>query len=308
MTTRFISEDLWTTLTAAAKKNKRICHVAVAYFGQGGSKRLPLYPGSYLVVDASESTVKSGLTCPDELIELQKRGVKIFSVPNLHAKIYVIGRSAFIGSANVSGHSANTLVEALLCTTDPKAVSGARQFVIDSSIQEYGPEMLKELSKIYRPPHRPGGKRMKAIKPVLPPLYLEQLCRTVYSDYEKKLYKEGLLLAKKNRQHSRGFELDYFVLDGNCRYKLGDVIIQVTDEGKGKVFVSPPGNVLNVRTGQDDSGQVSSIVYLECPVKKRRALKTISRQLGRWPSKLFRKNGVVHTKSFARDLLNLWTR
>ena len=48
--------------------------------------------------------------------------MRIFSVANLHAKVYVLGTTALIGSANASQHSAHTLVEAMLLTTDRKVV------------------------------------------------------------------------------------------------------------------------------------------------------------------------------------------
>jgi len=49
--------------------------MAVAYFGKGASRLLPLTAGSRLVVDASECAVASGQTCPADLIKLVARGV-----------------------------------------------------------------------------------------------------------------------------------------------------------------------------------------------------------------------------------------
>src|SRR5712664_1556260 len=117
MTSTLLTHRIWPTLTAAAKGARVKPAVAVAYFGQGAAKLLPLPNGSWLVVDASESAVKSGQTCPAELKKLLKRGVRIYSRKNLHAKIFVFGPKAFIGSANVSRNSASMLHEAVVAIT-----------------------------------------------------------------------------------------------------------------------------------------------------------------------------------------------
>src|SRR6266853_4325440 len=118
MTVTLLTRRIWPTLTAAAKGSRARPTVAVAYLGQGAAKLLPLPNGSWLVVDASESAVKSGQTCPAELKKLLKRGVRIYSRKNLHAKIFVFGPKAFIGSANVSRNSASMLHEAVVAITD----------------------------------------------------------------------------------------------------------------------------------------------------------------------------------------------
>jgi hypothetical protein len=79
MKTEFVSKGIWKALTASAKSARKPALVAVAYFGQGASKLLPLPAGSRLVVDASDNAVKSGQTQPSDLKRLQKRGVVIYS-------------------------------------------------------------------------------------------------------------------------------------------------------------------------------------------------------------------------------------
>src|SRR5580704_12654880 len=142
MNATFLSRDIWPQLTKAARGSRRRCVVAVAYFGKGASRLLPLAKGSRLVVDASERSVGSGQTCPADLIRLVKRGVAVYSVPNLHAKVFVLGRTAYIGSPNVSNRA-------------------ARHFVEQNCLHELTPTVLKRLAKLYRPPLFPGGKRGK---------------------------------------------------------------------------------------------------------------------------------------------------
>lgn len=78
-TSRLVVADIWKSLTSSANKSRKTAFVAVAYFGKGASKLLPLRANSHLVVDASENAVRSGQTCPSELKRLQSKGVIIYS-------------------------------------------------------------------------------------------------------------------------------------------------------------------------------------------------------------------------------------
>jgi predicted Fe-Mo cluster-binding NifX family protein len=51
-----------------------------------------------LVVNASVAAVTSGQTSPQALLALHRKGVRIYSNAQLHAKVYVFGSKAFIGS------------------------------------------------------------------------------------------------------------------------------------------------------------------------------------------------------------------
>lgn len=310
MTTTFLSSDIWPQLEDAARTARVRCAVAVAYFGTGASKLLPLPKGSRLVVDASEGAVKSGQTCPADLLKMVGRGVTVYSVPNLHAKVFVLGRTAFIGSANVSKRSSSQLVEAVIRTTDPGAVGAAREFVAGLCLHELTPEMLKRLGKLYVSPRIAGGKRVKkpSLKtvpsPTLPRLLLAQLERMKWSDSDYALEDAGLSVAKARRRHSRGFELDSFKMTGKHPYKPGDVVFQVIDEGKCDVLISPPGNVLYVRSRRGRTPHVS-IVFLERASRNRRQLRLLARALKCTQTEL-NHDGVIRDKGLGRALLNYW--
>lgn len=310
MTIAFLSRDIWPQLTGATRHCQQRCAVAVAYFGKGASGLLPLAKGSRLVVDASERSVSSGQTCPADLIKLVKRGVAIYSVPNLHAKVFVLGRTAYIGSANVSSRSASHLVEAVVRTTERGTVRASRQFVQRHCLHELTPTVLKRLAKLYRPPHIPGGKlgkprqTMTSEHPALPRLFLAQLHLEDWSERDQALHDAAMLVAKKRRKHPRSFELESFRQTGRCGYKRGDVVVQVTDEGNGDVLVTAPGNVLHVRTRRDEKRRVS-FVYLERPARRRRQLKSLARTMGCTQKRLC-KDGVIRDRSFAQALLNTW--
>ena len=312
MNTVLVTQDIWPQLTKAASGARQRCAVAVAYFGAGASRLLPLSKGSRLVVDASERAVASGQTCPGDLSKLVERGVAIYSVPNLHAKVFVLGKTAYVGSTNVSSRSASQLVEAVLRTTEPSAVRAARKFVEDHCLRELTPEVLKRLSELYRPPLIPGGtpklRRVadSAIRPTLPRLFLAQLHLMDWCDHDQVQHDAGLVVARKRREHPRTFELTSFRVAGRCRYEEGDVVIQVTDEGSGKALVSPPANVLHVHPRQDSRGQVT-FVYLEHAAHRRRDVRDVARKLDRGSLTRLRRDGMVRDKAFARLLLGLWS-
>lgn len=156
MGTEFIKDRIWSRLRHHSRKCRTPALVAVAFFGEGAAGLLPLRKGSRLLVNASEQTVASGLTCPNDLLELRKRGVRILSVKNLHAKIYVFGGQAFVGSPNVSNNSTR-LLEAVLRTTDRQAVRAAKKFVRSHCQDELGTAELKRLKKLYRRPKFDGN-------------------------------------------------------------------------------------------------------------------------------------------------------
>ena len=310
MSTLFVSKGIWPELTKAVRGSRQRCDVAVAYLGAGASRLLPLPRASRIVVDASERAVASGQTCPADLLKLLKRGVTIYSVPNLHAKVFVLGRAAFIGSTNVSSRSASHLIEAVIRTTEPSAVRAARLFVQEHCLHELTPSVLKRLAKLYRPPLLPGGKRgNKRVKETsrratLPRVILAQLKMEDWSEDDQTAHDRGLAVAKKRREHPRTFELDSFRWPGRCPYLRGDVVLQVTDEGMGEVLVAPPGNVRNVQTRRDGNRQVS-FVYVERPARRRRHVKSLARTLG-CTRKRLRRDGEIRDLAFAQAILNTW--
>lgn len=311
MSTAFIGQGIWSHLTKAVRDSRKPCAIAVAYFGKGAGRLLPLPAGSHLVVDASERAVASGQTCPADLSKLVKRRVRVFTVPNLHAKVFVLERVAYVGSANISSRSASQLVEAVIRTTDSGAVRAARKFVRDHCLHELSPAALRQLSKLYRPPHVPGGKRGKRIvkdtvdRPTLPRVLLAKLHREEWSVQDQSLHDAALVVAKKRRKRPRSFELDSFRLTGKCTYKRNDVVIQVIEEGDGRTLVTPPGNVLHVRTRRNGQRQVT-FVYLEHPARRRRQIKTLARSLGHGALKRLQRDGRVRDVEFSRILLKAW--
>lgn len=306
MTTTFHFDRPWSRLTAVVRESHVPAFAAVAYYGKGAGRLLPLPKGSSLVVDASEHAVSSGQTSPKDLLAAHRRGVRIYSVRNLHAKVFVVGRRVFVGSTNASTHSKTGLVEAVLETSDRNAVASARDFVQKNCIEELGPKALTVLQKLYRDPLIPSGRRtrkrhVKGVAALHSRLRLAQLHVEEWTEAHQKAHDAGLSAAKRRRK-KRGTEVDSYRLTGSRLPSLFDDVIQITDEGDGPPLVAPPGKVIYLRKHRSGS-RPCAFVYLELPAGTRRTrLDAFAKRLGRGAKKLLAKDGIVRNADFASAL------
>ena len=74
---------------------------------------LRLKPDDVLVVSLTEKNSRNGSVCPAEIERLQKKGVKVYTTPDLHAKVMLCGRKTVVSSANLSQTSFEDLDEAV---------------------------------------------------------------------------------------------------------------------------------------------------------------------------------------------------
>jgi hypothetical protein len=313
MRTEFISKNVWKELRAASRASRRPASVAVAYFSESASRMLRLPKGSRLVVDASDQALGSGQTSPAALLRLVRRGVRVFGVGNLHAKVYVFGRTAYVGSANCSKQSAHHLVEAIVATTAPTAVASARQFVRELCLQRLGPSELERLQAKYRPPRIPNGKvRRKVVRrrvvPQTAPLKIIRLNLTDWPESEAGEHKAGLRTAATRRKHREGWEVQEFRVAGRCALRRGDTVMQIVDEGGGRRVVEPPGMTLHIRHLRTARGQ-AHYVYVEVRrVARRPSLKQLLNALGKGANKRIARDGVVRHLGVARRIREYWER
>lgn len=305
MASTMISNGVWKEITRAARAGKR-AYVAVAYLGKGAGRLLPLGPGSQLVVDASDAAVKHGQTCPAELNALRKGGVSIYSVANLHAKVFVFGKQAFVGSANASNHSANALVEAVVRCTDAKVVKAARAFVQSLCGDELGPAEIKRLAKLYRPPKFLGGTGDgPGNGPKMPRLFLAQLVPADLPKGSEAASAKGEKEAKRKLKHRKTHLADDFWRRGDCPFGLGSQVVQVVDEGKGRVMVSAPGKVIHRRKWSNGRRRIT-FVYLEVARRQRISLGRLARMVGRGSKKRLLRDGAVANGPLAQALRGAW--
>ena len=149
---RLITESPWKKITKAARDAATPSKVAVAYFGKKGDSLLPLIPKSNLVVDASLASVQCGITHPGALRRLRKNGVRIFTLPLLHAKVFAFDTYSFVGSTNASSRSQKVLTEAVLRSSDPATLKSVRKFVDSLCTDELSDDDLEWLETQYKPP------------------------------------------------------------------------------------------------------------------------------------------------------------
>ena len=147
-----VTQSPWAAISAAARKSKQPSHVAVAYMGQRGDALLPLVAESRLVVDASLSSVRGGITHPGALLKLRQRGVRIFSSPLLHAKVFAFDSVGFVGSTNASTRSRDRLSEAVVRVKDAPTLADIRKYVDGLAGDELTKSELEWLRKQYSPP------------------------------------------------------------------------------------------------------------------------------------------------------------
>jgi hypothetical protein len=301
MAPTLLTSKIWNRITSAARRGKG--DVAVAYLGSGAAKLLPLRAGSTLVVDASEAAVRSGQTDPRELKSLHDAEVDVFSVGNLHAKVFVFGGVAIIGSANASGRSATHLIEAALETSARPVVAQARRFVRSMAVESLGPEHLDELIKIYRPPRFPSRAatrtRRGRIHPLHAPLRIVQLKRISYGDAEKEAARVGGPIARRDLRPR--FRLEEFSW-GPGTPRRGELVLQVTREDDRRLMVSPPGRVLHM---QPVRGSKRRIVFLEVPARNRRSISQARPRLGAVIATRLRRGGYLSSLKVA-EVLSLW--
>jgi hypothetical protein len=121
MKLRLFSGGLWNQIRILADGCARRV-AAVAYLTTEQSVRFN--NGDLLIVDASDEAIKAGATSARVLAALRTRGVDLYSLAGLHAKVMVFDETAVVGSANLTANSTK-LVESAIVTDSPALVASA---------------------------------------------------------------------------------------------------------------------------------------------------------------------------------------
>lgn len=244
-------EDVWPAITAKCKATSRH-HVAVAYLGMGAVERLPLVEGDLLVVNASPRSLRAGAVDPDALADYIDLGVEVVSVRNLHAKVYVLGKTLFIGSANNSESSAFGLVEAVVRTTDAVAVRDARELVetLAGEGEWVDDAFLTVAREQWRPPKGGGGHEPADRAPLEPiPEHPFRLLVVDSVDWEPSASdEERIEQVSKHLSSMRwgSFQTNINKFSDEPRVGVGDVIINGTDLDGSDGVLGPPEVVVHI--------------------------------------------------------------
>lgn len=270
------AHGVWSRLTALARSGKG-ASVAVPYFGSGASKLLPLKKGSTLVVRFDREAVRCGQVNPKEVIRLINDDVEVHACANLHAKVFVFGDTAIVGSANVSSSSANSLIEACVEVKGRRFAATCKRFIESLAGDKVGLEFAKTMVPLYRSPQFDGSRRVKARKArrVLPrhsDLWLVSLVSSKWKDIDYEQEEAGWSQAEKALTNPRKSDIETFAWWGPGfleKVKRGERVLMSTKIDKRKVLVSPPGRLLDIRRYRVKSRK-RAIVYVEVPRDKRR--------------------------------------
>jgi len=250
---RFLDErSMWPTILKVAKEAQGRRFVASAFLGSDTPDWLPLTKGDTLLVALSLATSRAGQVSPAAVTRFRKRGVQIYRSDNLHAKVYLFGDTAIVGSANVSSTSRTSLDEAGILTREVKTVRQIRSWFAERCGQEIEEDFLKLCEQVWRPPS--GGKG-KAIKdPALEGrTWILRLNSSAEQLESYELIKKSLISAASKSKAIRGWQKwnFYWQAKGGVADNVqpGDTVISVSD---GEVF--PYGTVLARRRSKTPSG------------------------------------------------------
>lgn len=298
---KFLSHDLWATIKNLSKKSKRT-KVAVPYFGTGGTTLLELKKGDTLLVAMDLNNVKAGLVSPHEIQKLYDKGVSIFNLQNLHAKIYLFDKQTVMGSANVSSHSVNHLIEAGILADDKTIRLNAERFIDEHCIEKVEQDYIELCKEHYHPPKNFVSKKnprtKNAFKGQLSRLWVISTKPIEFSDDDYAVLEKDKAIFEKKISNKRLFELDEIKYSIKDKFitsvKEGDIILEIVKH-KVRTQVIPPKRALGV-TFNKAKGQA----YLRVEERKNPVTKSwtnLERQL--------RKNGIkALTKNSTREIKN----
>ena len=238
MANQFLQPSPLGRLTALAAKSRAL--VAVPFFGVNGAKLLPLKQGSVLVTRIDAASVKSGHVDPREIVKLLKKGVQVFLCANLHAKVYVFGKTAVIGSANISSTSAG-LVEAAIETTEPSIVREAKDFIEDLCADPIGIEYAKSLIPLYPKDQVRGSRGSSKNAAEFSKVWLSAVYEDPWDDEVVESDKQARPKASKKISDAKTHKLDAILWEsGNWKkLKPGERVIKRTQSGRGFVYDAP---------------------------------------------------------------------
>ena len=121
-----VGPELWRELKRRAARSRSLL-AAVGYVGRHPRGLFRWPKQSVVVADLSERAVRTGASSARGALSLANKGVGVYRLPRLHAKVYLFDRSAIVCSANLSRESADALVEAGVVVTNRTEITGLRR-------------------------------------------------------------------------------------------------------------------------------------------------------------------------------------
>jgi hypothetical protein len=150
-----------------------------------------------------------------------------------------------------------------------------------------------------------ANARACASMPLLPAIRLVRLVSETWSDRDWAEHDAGTEIARRRREH-RSWKLDDFRWFGTPTFRRGEKIMMVTREDSGQELVDPPATVLYVRSYPYKNGR-ASLVFVEGPKRRRRALRHVAKQLGPGGRKRLKRGGRLG-RAMSNKLYDIWKK
>jgi hypothetical protein len=269
-------EQPWRRLQELAGRHLGI--VAVPFLGKAAAKLLPLQEGSVLVTRMNITAVRQGLVDPREVFKLIRCGVNVYDCANLHAKVYVFGARAVVGSANVSTTSAQGMIEACYETTDKTAVASARAFVMRHASAAIGDTAVKKMFDAY-PGERIGGFGGGEREPpaALPRMWVLPTSDIDLNELAVIADQMGRTIARPKLTEGRAWSLDRFDWRGPGWKRVKEHDLLVCRWGASRRYqFDAPARVLHIEPYRG-----GAVLQLECrPRLAQRATTEVRRRMG----------------------------
>jgi hypothetical protein len=181
-------------------------------------------------------------------------------------------------------------------------VALARQFVREHCLRSIGPEEIKRLNKIYRPPNVKSANAE-------PQVSTTNLRIIRLSEYElpasrKEKYTRSEKIAKKKIASATHRPYDFYWTERH-KFFEGERILPVHKDADGVRYVSPPGAVISI-TNFKDGLKYPTMIFLEMPKRRRLRLSELIRRLGREYKAKLEKGSVIYDKALVGQIYDLF--
>ena len=313
MYTRLFIEDAWERLKQLSRnKNRGKLLAAVPFIDAGASLRMRFVKGDTIVLRFDEAAVRAGLVDPKEITNFLLKGVEVFSVRNLHAKVFVIGKTAIVGSMNISANSESQLIEAICESNEPSFVKSCSDFIKGLRSDEITPDFSKRLESLYKSKRTSGTKvgKQPRKRRVTSDLAMVRLDDVFFDSQDEDIERAGKVNARKMLKDTQKYVVECFRWQGIIPnyFKPGiRLVLNMRSTGNSRI-VSSPARILHIRKYRTKNGNIRNMVFLE----RRKSSEDISlAQLTKLiPSaaSLKNKSGKITDAQLAFDLGRLWAR
>lgn len=259
-------EKLWPTVASLLKRPRHCGRnlVAVAYLGEGAARLLPLRQGDVLVCALTLANCRSGTVCPKEIRILKRRGVCVYALRDLHAKVLLLDDRVIVGSANASESSKSDLDEAAISTSNRLILARVHAWFKSRMHSPVGYEWLRRCEAAYRKPrfgnrHSTNGGESR--------MWLMGATDAEFPEEERHLYRAVDRAAARRARRKNGFEPLL------ARYPRGGRMHRLLMKGDSVVVewdgVRQPASVLYAKRGRSRTGGKVLYYSLELPMAAR---------------------------------------